>query len=50
MQDKLWVCRRDAGVQSSQTWMWTQPWIVILMQMTAPLIMISCIKWRRKIL
>ncbi|XP_003377096.1 putative multisensor signal transduction histidine kinase [Trichinella spiralis] len=32
----------DAGVQSTRTWMWTQSCLLILMQMTAPLIMISC--------
>ncbi|KRY56782.1 hypothetical protein T03_16008, partial [Trichinella britovi] len=47
MEDKQWVCRRDAGVQSTRTWMWTQSWIVILMQMIASLTMTSFIKWRK---
>ncbi|KRZ88660.1 hypothetical protein T08_6483 [Trichinella sp. T8] len=46
MQDKQLT--EDAGVQSTRTLMWTQSWIVILMQMIAPLTMTSFIKWRKK--
>ncbi|KRX12592.1 hypothetical protein T07_6310 [Trichinella nelsoni] len=50
IEEKQWVFRqkKDAGVQSTRTWMWTQSCILILMQMIAPLTMTSFIKWRKK--